>query len=210
MEKTISANLVDIGPKYKAWYFESSPPRLEVAITFDADNYSRKLLFRLMDITHSHGFACAAPRFVEDAEGEQQMLFSIGTNLPSSRSLKKYSKKLCACLDDVFAFNDEFVRQLDFSLLDMSMFDGVDLYEFDPMTMATIRDQHYSGSWDEFRQDMLDDDRKDDAELIDRCEKFEKVNEKDMALVGAHLEHLLDHMLVRDAEEQESGEREVN
>lgn len=199
MPSIISATILDIG-EFKAFYFNSRPPRLEAAVGFDTDHFSQKLVFRLMDITHRHGFACASPRF-GTGEDEGKLVFCIGTSLPSSRSLRRYSAKLHSCLQEVLAFHEDFMRQMDFSRLDVSMFNGS--VPFDPSLLASVRDQHYGGSWDAFKKDMMDEERPAEAEIVDRCQRFETVNSKDIGLVGQQLEHTLamleeDGLLVRE------------
>jgi len=188
MPSIISATTVNIG-EFKAFYFNSRPPRLEAAVGFDMDHLSQKLVFQLMDITHRHGFACAAPKLGTSGNDEDKFVFCIGAVLPSSRSLKRYSKKLHACLVEVSAFHDDFMRQMDFSRLDVSMFNG--FAPFDIPLLAAVRDQHYGGSWDAFKKDMVNEQRDVEAEIVARCQAFEKINSKDIGLVGQQLENTL-------------------
>lgn len=187
MTSIIPATILDIG-EFKAFYFNARPPRLEAAVGFDADHFSQKLVFQLMDITHRHGFACASPKFGA-GEDEGKLVFCIGTSLPSSRSLRRYSAKLHSCLKEISAFHEDFIQQMDFSRLDISMFNGT--IPFDPSLLAAVRDQHYGGSWDAFRKDMVDEERSVEAEIVARCQQFEKANSKDIGLVGQQLEHTL-------------------
>lgn len=142
----------------------------------------------MMDISWKHGFGCSAPRF-QDAD--QKVLFSIGTVMPSERSLIRCSKRLQACLYDVAHLAADFARQMDFSRLDLSMFSDVDIQEFDPQLMAALRDQQYGGDWQKFKQAMEDSGREFEAKMVERCQEFEVSNSKDMGLVGNKLMHAI-------------------
>jgi len=81
------------------------------------------------------------------------------------------------------------MKQMDFSKLDLSMFNGS--VPFDPSLLAAVRDQHYGGSWDAFKKDMMDEERPTEAEIVARCQQFEQANSKDIGLVGQQLESTL-------------------
>jgi hypothetical protein len=182
MSKLISAQTIDIG-RFRALYFGSMPPRLEAAVVFDGHTLSQKLVFQMMDISWRHGFGCSAPQF----EDEGDLVFSIGTILPSSRSLRRCASRLRACLEEIEDFSADFARQLDFSTLDISMFSGLDPVGLDPSFMAAVRDQRYDGSWDRFLRAMLDKGRQEEARMVERCRDFERTNGKDLGLVGNKL-----------------------
>jgi hypothetical protein len=187
MEK-IFAKLITI-KEYKAWFFDLKPPRLESAYPFHIDNFSKKLVYKLMDITHKHGFSCSSPIF-GDKNHPKEVVFSIGSMLPSTRSLKKYSSKMYECLSDITKFNNELNKQVDFSVIDLSMFTDIDLEYFDPLILATIKDEKYMGSWDLYYEDMIKINPQT-AELIYRCVDFEKTNNKDITLVSNQLDQSL-------------------
>lgn len=182
MPKIIPAQIIDVG-RFKALYFGSAPPRLEAAVAFDGNMISQKLVFQMMDISWRHGFGCAAPQF-EDA-GE--MVFSIGTLLPSSRSLPRYVAKLNKCLEEMADFSADFARQLDFSTLDVSMFEGLDPVDLDLSLIAAVRDQQFGGNWEAFQRAMKEDGRDEEVQVIERCQMFEQINGKDIGLVGNKL-----------------------
>lgn len=194
-QQTISARLVEIGD-FKAWYFDTKSPRLESVFSFPRDHFSQKLVYSVMNIAHKHGFACAAPVFGNESNPDQ-VIFCLGAELPSSKSIRKYSAKIGSCLADIARFSEDFSKQLDFSIVDLSMFGGVDFDYFDPLMLATVRDQHYDGLWEKFHKDMMEDDREEDADLITRCKVFEDKNGKDIALVSAQLDETLS--MVEDA-----------
>lgn len=185
---------------FRAFFFPK-PPRLEAAVAFDADHFSQKLVFRVMDITHKHGFACSAPQFGR-GESEGKLVFCVGIPLASKRSLPKALSRMGGCLAELAEFHAEFLRQMDFSRLDLSMFQGSP-EDLDPAFMATVRDQHYGGSWDAFRDDMVSENRREEAEIVERCRLFEKANGKDIAFVGDQLEYMLSMI-------GPVGEREAN
>lgn len=182
MPKIIPAQIIDIG-RFKAFYFGSTPPRLEAAVIFDGETVNQKLIFQLMDISWRHGFGCSAPHFEEDGN----MVFSIGTNLPSSRSLQRYSVKFNKCLEELADFSVEFARQLDFSTLDVSMFTKLDIEELDLSLIAIVRDQKYNGNWDAFHRAMVESGRSEEAQAVECCQEFEKINGKDIGLIGGKL-----------------------
>jgi len=195
----IAAQVIDVGP-FKAYYFNSRPPRMEAAVIFDVSQLSQKLIFHMMEISWKHGFGCAPPQF-GTPDDEDELVFSIGTSLPSSRSIRKYSARLQRCLGEIRDFAEDFARQLNFHKLDLSMFAGLAYKEFDPQFLATLRDQNYNGSWIAFQKDMASHGRMEEAEVVERCRMFEETNEKDMALIGGKLRYEL-AMLA----ETESGE----
>jgi len=170
-------------------HIKSKPHRIEAKVVFDRDNISQKLIFTLMDIAHIHGFGCSAPTF--QGSEDSSMTFLVGTILPSSRSLNKYLKRIHSCLYSIAEFSKEFSRQLDFSQLDLTMFSDLDI-KFHPEQLAAIRDQHYSGSWKMFHDNMVSESRSEEADLINRCVKFEQANEKDLGFVGYKLSNMLD------------------
>jgi hypothetical protein len=143
----------------------------------------------MMDITHAHGFGCSAPMF-KDLE-DLSMTFVIGTFLPSIRSKNKYVNQLLGCLFDIREFSILFLKQLDFNLLDLSMFEGVDLNVFYPEQLAAVRDQHYGGSWEVFKKAMQMEQRLEEVEIIQKCQEFEGINKKDIGLVGHKLNYIL-------------------
>jgi hypothetical protein len=186
VSQLIAARTIDLGGSFKAFYFDSRPPRLEAAVIFDISHMSQKLLFHMMEISWKHGFGCAAPQF-GTPEDDEQLVFSIGTSLPSTRSVRKYSARLQRCLKEVREFAENFSRQLDFSKLDISMFEGLSYSDFDPQFMAALRDQQYGGSWQDFQKDMAQRGRFEEADVVERCALFEELNDKDMGLIGAKL-----------------------
>jgi len=183
----IAAQIIDVGP-FQAFYFDSRPPRIEAAVIFDSSQLSQKLIFQLMEISWRHGFGCAPPQF-GTPEDEDQLIFSIGTSLPSSRSIRRYSARLKRCLREIRDFAEDFARQLNFRNLDLSMFEGLSYAEFDPQYMAALRDHNYNGSWVAFQKDMISHGRLEEADVVDRCRRFEEANEKDMGLIGAKLRY---------------------
>lgn len=184
-------DLVDVDG-FKVLYIRSKPPRLEAKVIFDRDHISQKLIFTLMEISHTHGFGCSPPHF--GGPEDSGMTFLIGTILPSARSLNKYVEKIRNCLAEVQAFASDFSQQLDFSTLDISMFGGVEITGFYPEHLAALRDQHYDGSWEKFRDAMVSEGQEDDAEIVQCCMQFEETNAKDIGLVGHKLGYML-HML---------------
>lgn len=193
MDKNIE--LINFG-EFKILHIKTSPQRLEARIIFDRDHISQKLIFTLMEISHNHGFGCSPPTFDED----DSMTFFIGTILPSKASLNKYMKKMEKCLADVKEFANEFGEQLDFSMLDISMFGEVNIEGFYPEHLAALRDQHYDGSWEDFYEAMIDEKREEDAELIQCCMEFEEINDKDIGLIGHKLGYMLHILETMDIE----------
>lgn len=184
-------DLLDV-EDFKVLLINSKPPRIEARVIFDRDHISQKLIFTLMEITHEHGFGCSPPHF--NGPDDSSMTFLIGYILPSKRSLKKHLERIRECLDEVKTFANDFTQQLDFSQLDISMFHKIELSGFYPEHLAAVRDQNYNGSWKEFYEAMVSEDREDEAEIVQRCMEFEEINSKDMGLVGHKLGFML-HML---------------
>lgn len=182
MPKIMPAQIIDIG-RFRALLFGSTPPRLEATVVFDGHTLNQKLVFQMMDISWRHGFGCSAPQFGEKGD----LVFSIGTVLPSPRSLRRYSSKLAACLEEVADFSAEFARQLDFSKLDVSMFGDLDPASLDLAFIAAVRDQQYNGDWNRFLRAMLEKGRKEEAKVVERCRDFERTNGKDIGLIGNKL-----------------------
>lgn len=185
MKNNLTIKTIKMG-KYKLLHILSSPPRLEAKLVMSRDNISQKLLFTLMEISHQHGFSCSPPTFkgLDDSD----MTFLIGTILPSNWQLKKFSKRLFDCLLDLEGFLDDFSRQLDFSQLDISMMSGIDLSLFDPSHIAAIRDQNFNGSWEAFKNTLLQNDQIDEMQIVEKCISFENTNNKDLGLVGHKLD----------------------
>ena len=188
MEQTINIEVLEV-EQFSIIHILSNPPRIESNVVFDRDNISQKLIFTLMEISHNHGFGCSPPHF--KGPDDSTMTFLIGTILPTKKSFQKYTKKMYSCLLDIYEFASEFSRQLDFSQLDLSMFVGIDIDGFFPEQIAAVRDQHYNGSWVDFHDDLLDKENGLEIDVIERCIKFEKINDKDIGLVGHKLSYII-------------------
>jgi hypothetical protein len=132
-----------------------------------------------MDISWRHGFGCSAPQF----EDKGDLVFSVGTTLPSGRSLRRYTAKLNKCLEELADFSADFERQLDFTTLDISMFEGLNPNNLDLSLIAALRDQQYNGSWEALQNAMIENERPDEALVVACCREFEKVNNKDIGLI---------------------------
>jgi len=169
-------------------YVSSKPARLEAKVTFDREHISQKLIFTLMEITHFHGLACSKPHFSE-LNGE--MSFLIGMCLPGQKLSNKYLNRMVDCLMDIRDFSQDFLRQLDFSYLDISMFSSEDLENLYPEHLTAIRDQLYGGSWETFQLAMEKESPKS-VDIIQKCIEFEEVNDKDIGFVGQKLVDLLE------------------
>jgi len=184
----VSVDVIEL-EDFKVLYVSSKPPRLEAKVVFDRDNISQKLVFTIMDIGHRHGFGCSPPKF--GGEDDPNMVFLIGTVLPSVKSLNKYLKRIHACLSEIKEFTKEFTRQLDFSILDISMFGDIEVVDIYPEQLAALRDQLYNGSWQDFSDAMSEEGKDDMADIAFRCMKFEKKNNKDIGFVGHKLSFFL-------------------
>jgi hypothetical protein len=190
MKKDYEIESIEIGD-FRVLHIFSNPPRIEAKVVFDRDDISQKFIFTLMEISHLHGFGCSPPFF---SDTDSTMTFLIGTILPSKKSFNKYQNRIVDCLARIHLFSKEFQKQLDFSMLDVSMFTNVNLDDFSPQNLVAIKDQVYDGDWDKYYQDMIDENRSEDAELIQKCMVFEETNKKDIGLVGHKLSYML-HML---------------
>lgn len=186
MDNELKLKAITAG-EYRLLYIMSDPPRLEAKIIFNRDDISQKLLFTLMEISHQHGFACSPPSFGHPED--HQMTFLVGTVLSSNRTLKKYTQRLKNCLDDIAEFLETFTKQLNFTVLDVSMFGGVDFDYLDFSQLAAMRDQNFGGSWLRFRDALVKMGQ--GTEFIDKCAIFEKENDKDLGLVGHKLKTTL-------------------
>jgi hypothetical protein len=71
------------------------------------------------------------------------------------------------------------------------MFADIDIEGFFPEQIAAIRDQHYNGSWEDFYEDLLKKEKELEADVVRRCVKFEKTNDKDIGLVGHKLSYIV-------------------
>jgi len=185
----IKHSIIKVG-QFSVLHVLSNPERIESKIVFDRDNISQKLIFTLMDISHRHGFGCSAPKF--NGPVDPSMTFYIGTELPTKKSLNRCTKKMYECLVDISNFAKSFNEQLDFSTLDLTMFVGINTYNFYPEQFAAIRDQHFNGSWATFKKTLLTENKEVEADMIERCKKFEKKNKKDIGLVGHKLSYMIE------------------
>lgn len=166
---------------------DTKNPRIEAQVLLGKENLILKLLYKLMEISHLHGFGCSAPFFYEN--GNSVSLF-IGTTIETRDNFDFYSQKLLACIREVKKFIDFFSNQINFSNIDISMFSDLDLNYFYPEQLATIRDQNYNGSWNDFIKD-IEDNSEFDTEVIKKCVEFEQVNNKDLGFVAIKLIDLL-------------------
>lgn len=170
---------------------KTMPMRIEAKIIFDREHISQKLVFTLMDMAHKHGFGCSSPKF--GLPDKDSMTFLVGLILPTQRSLKKYLTKMSSCLEEISEFVKDFIKQLNFTNLDISMFSEIEASRLFPEQLAAIRDQFYHGSWEEYFEDLLEEGKEDEAEIVARCVEFESLNKKDVGLVGHKLDSVLQY-----------------
>lgn len=199
--KAVDVEIIDL-EEFNVLHVLSKPPRIEAQVVFDRDNISQKLLFTIMEITHSHGFGCSPPHFNDP--NDPTMTFYVGTIMPSTRSIKKYLNKIYFCLEDIKEFAENFNKQLDFSVLDLSMFAEFDIQEFYPEKLASIRDQNFGGSWEALRKTLLSSGRKLEADFVKKCQVFEKVNKKDIGLVGHKLSDTIEMLIENEIESEQN------
>ncbi len=187
--------------KFEVMLISSSPPRIEAKLEFDKQYAFQKLFFSLMAISHNHGFGCSPPFF--GGKEEQSMSFLIGTVVSSKRSIAKVLKRLHACLVEIVSFSESFVSQLDFSNVDLSMFE--DFFIADVEKIVSLKEQFYGGSWQELKDSLEEDGLTDAVVTISALEEFERVNEKDLGFVAHKLSGILQSMFYR--EEDISGSK---
>ena len=189
MAKSDKYKVEQINAEFKILHIYSNPQRLEAKIIFDRDHISQKLIFTLMEISHTHGFGCSPPYF--KGPEDTGMTFLIGCVISNKRSINAYVKRMENCLLEIQNFANNFSKQLDFSMLDVSMFGEIDIESFFPEHLAALRDQNYKGSWKRLYNALIKEDRDEEADMVSCCIEFEKANGKDMGLVGHKLGHLL-------------------
>jgi hypothetical protein len=185
-QKLVEAKIIDIG-SFKAFYFESNPPRIESAVSFNSQLLGQKMIFQMMDISWRHGLGCSAPQF--DEQGN--VIFAIGTVLPTKTSLNKFKIKLRDCLEEITNFANEFARQLDFTVIDVSMFVNINPDILDFSYIAAVRDQKYGGNWNRFLKALNKTGNEEDVDIVKRCKEFEEINKRDIGLVGSKVLDLL-------------------
>lgn len=165
------------------------PLRLEAKIIFSRDHISQKLIFTLMEITHNYGLGCSQPYF--QGPDDSNMVLLVGCVVDNKRSMKKHFNRLHDCLSEIKDFSYNFSQQLDFTKLDISMFNDVDFSDMYPEHFVVLKDQYYSGSWEEMEKALALEGRNGEVEIIKCCVEFEKVNSKDIGLVGHKLGYML-------------------
>lgn len=178
--------------KYIVYYVHSKPKRLEAKLLFERDHISQRLIFSLMNITYRHGFAFSPPSF--KCPEDLIMTFLVGSVVPSPKALPAQLKRLKGCLDELDVFAQDFLKQLDFSTLDISMFEGVEVGDVEKI--AAIRDQYYNGSWDNFYKILKNTGHEEAAEVTLRLKKFEEMNNKNIGLIGHKLNCFLDDLFL--------------
>ncbi len=187
--KKVKTETVVVG-KYPLIKILSKPPRIEAKIDLHRDYISQKLVFKLMEISHSYGFGCSSPIFA--GEDNSVMAFFIGTIIFNSRNYDNILENMNKCMTEIEEFVEELHKQLDFSTLDISMFSEVDFEDFYPEHIAAVRDQLHNGSWDSFIDEAYkDEDNEYFVHVISKCMEFEEANKKDIGYVGNALWELL-------------------
>lgn len=196
-EKLISAvKIIDAGDN-KLIHTLSDPQRLDGEILFPRRLMSEKLLRTIMNISFANGFGCSAP-MIDDPEAEL-VKFLVGTNL-YNKNIKQYSNALNECIEEIYHFVHYVDEQFDFSVLDLSMFGGLKgKYETIPIEyLATLRDQVFKGSWRQLKNKIKKEEENDKIEIINCCEKFEKINKKDLGFVGYKIEEIVEVLINSD------------
>jgi hypothetical protein len=168
-------------------FIDMKNPRIEAQLLLNKEDLVPKFLYKLMELSHLHGFGCSAPFFYES--GASVSLF-IGTKIEQKYDFDFYAQKLLICIREVKKFIEYFSNQINFSNVDISMFTDIDPNYFYPDQLATIRDQNYQGSWNGFIKD-IENNTEYDTQLIKKCIDFEKINNKDLGFVGLKLSSLL-------------------
>jgi hypothetical protein len=173
---------------FEVMFFDSIPPRVEAKIEFSRTHISQKLIFALMDISYSFGIGCSCPNFY-DSEDDDTVFFLLGMIINSKKHMKNQLKNMNKCLLEILNFAKDLNEQMDFSKVDLSMFDS--LLIADVEKLSVIRDQRYNESWDVFYEMMIVEGYEDAAQIILKLKKFEEVNNKDIGFVGAKLNYFL-------------------
>lgn len=182
MEKDTKFKIID-AEEFKFAYFKNGPTyRLEAKIIFEQEHISQKLIYSLMEMSHAWGFGCSSPIFSKD----DSATFCVGT-IVSSRLSKSYINRLVDCMRDIRDFADSFLKQMDFSTLDLSMFKKDHFDDLSPEEIALIRDHNFNGSWESFHNELVKNDQLEEAEIILKFMEFEKINKKDIGFVGKKL-----------------------
>jgi len=187
-KKNIDVKIIELG-EFQALLVKSRPARLETKVVFSRDDISQKLVFMMMDISHKYGFGCSSPKF--NLPDKDSMTLLVGTILSNQRSIDQHLARLYACLQEISEFMQDFQQQLNFDCLDLSMFDGVDVEDIYPEQLAALRDQNHDGSWQSFYDFLIQEGKRIEADIVERCVRFEQINNKDVGLVGHKLDYVL-------------------
>lgn len=190
MEKEFTMEILKLDD-FEVMFFDSIPPRVEAKIEFSKTHISQKLIFTLMDIAYSFGIGCSSPDFC-DEEDDETVFFLLSMIINSKKHMKNQLKNMNKCLLEVLAFAQDLNSHMDFSNVDLSMFDNVDPDTLgDIERLSTIRDQNYGGSWDVFHEVLSTEGLDDVAEMVFRLKQFEEINNKDVGFVGLKLNYFL-------------------
>lgn len=190
MKKELKMEILKLDD-FEVMFFNSTPPRIEAKIEFDKNHISQKLIFTLMDITYSFGIGCSPPNFGDT--DDDTVFFLLGMFVNSKKYKQNQLKRMNECLLKIVDFAEELNDQVDFSNINISMFDGSIIGDVERLSI--IRDQSYQGSWDNFYKVLVEDGYEDAAEMILMLKEFEEVNNKNVGFVGHKLSYLLSTLL---------------
>lgn len=193
-EKLISeVKIIETGTN-KLIHTLSDPQRIDGEVLFHRRLMSEKLLRTIMNISFANGFGCSAP--IVDNPDSDFVKFLIGTNL-YSKNIKQYAKALDECIEEIYHFICYVDEQFDMSILDLSMFNNLKgKYEAIPIEyLSTLRDQVFNGSWRQLKNKIRKEEENDKIEIINCCEKFEKINKKDLGFIGYKIEEIVEVLI---------------
>jgi hypothetical protein len=165
--------------------------QLEAYVIFNRQVISQRLIFLIMEMTFKYGISCSNPKF---SNASDTMCFKLSSPIYHSATLKRIQINFENCIREIKDFQKDLQRQLDFSKLDLTIFQGVDTSLFYAEHFSAVVNQYYSGDWNSYLNDMISQGRDMEAQFIEICMAVEQQCNVDIGLVGHALNEYLDQI----------------
>lgn len=176
----VSSILVSLSPNCKVIQFECT-------LIFDADLNNLKTLSSLLHTAYY--YSLRATGVMKNNDHQVKIYLSTDLDYQNIKQMPNVLKNISDCIETVVGYLYFRGIQTDTTSLDISMFEGLDLFLFDPQLLGEKKDFQF-GDWSAFANSVLGGEYESGLshdgliEEIRACEEFENRNNMLLSEVG--------------------------
>lgn len=171
------------------WTDLEPPMSINAKIKFEGGVKSAKLIRNLMNLCFNFGIGLTSPMLFQ--ENKEDMMFLLKDIIPGTQYAKKNYGHIKKCVSTIKSYLDEVEKQMDFVILDVSMFSEFDVFKISFDSIVNKRDNRYNGSWQNYLIDLQNTGKTGQIKLIEKCIEFEQKNQTDLGIVSGQIMNLL-------------------